>query len=65
VLSLPPLVDLTTAARALGIGRSTAYSLAAGGAFPVPVLAIGPRAFRVRSSDLRELLGLRRDDTAA
>lgn len=56
VRRLPPLVDVTTAARALGIGRSLAYALAAGGEFPIPVLRIGPRTMRVRSAELRRLL---------
>lgn len=35
-------LTLAEAAVALGIGRSTAYKLAKQGAFPVPVLEIGP-----------------------
>lgn len=32
--ALPIVVDLMTAARALGIGRSKAYQLASAGSFP-------------------------------
>lgn len=54
---LPPLVDITTAARALTISRSCAYELIRAGEFPVPVLRLSARNLRVKSSDLRALLG--------
>lgn len=56
IVSLPPLVDVPTAGRALGISRATSYALAAAGAFPVPVLRFGPRSLRVRSAELRRLV---------
>lgn len=56
ILALPPLIDLPTAGRALGISRATSYALAAAGSFPVPVLRFGPRSMRVRSAELRRLL---------
>lgn len=56
ILELPPLVDLPTAGRALGLSRSTSYALAAAEAFPVAVLRFGPRSLRVRSAELRRLL---------
>lgn len=40
---LPATVDLTTAARALGIHVSTAYQLIQRAAFPCPVLRLGSR----------------------
>lgn len=56
IRSLPPLVDIETASRALTISRSSAYALARSGQFPLPVLRIGPRALRVRAADLRRFL---------
>lgn len=53
---LPVVVDLETAARALRIGRTTAYRLAADGRFPVRVLRVGVKAYRVASADLIALL---------
>jgi hypothetical protein len=58
VLALPPLVDLPLAARALSLGRGSAYALASAGDFPVAVLRISRRTLRVRSADLREYLGI-------
>ena len=45
------------AARAFSIGRSQAYALASGEAFPCPVLRIGSR-WRVPTAALRGALGL-------
>lgn len=56
--ALPPLVDVPTVARALAIGRSQAYALALSGDLPVPVLRLGARTLRVRSADIRALLGI-------
>ncbi len=56
-LDLPPMIDLVTAARYLGIGRTTAYTLAAKGALPVPVVRIGS-ALRVPTGPLLKILGL-------
>ena len=41
LLALPVVVDVTTAARALGLGRSTGYELARRGEFPCRVLRMG------------------------
>lgn len=56
---LPPMIDLATAARFLGIGRTTAYALAARDALPVPVLRIGT-ALRVPTAPLLKLLEIER-----
>lgn len=57
VATLPTVVDLMTAARALGIRRTTAYALARGGSFPCPVFRAGA-SYRVPTSGLLRLLGL-------
>ncbi|SCF29659.1 DNA binding domain-containing protein, excisionase family [Micromonospora purpureochromogenes] len=59
LLQLPAMVDLATAARALGVGRTKAYELAKSGAFPCPVLRIGT-TYRVRTADLLRLVGIER-----
>ncbi|MGW1064425.1 DNA-binding protein [Streptomyces aureus] len=41
LLALPPTVNVTTAARALGIGVHKAYKLIREGSFPVPTLTMG------------------------
>jgi hypothetical protein len=60
LLNLPAAVDLVTAGRAFGIGRSKAYELAKAGAFPCPVLRLGER-YRVTRADLLRTLGLNPD----
>ncbi|MEU5943612.1 helix-turn-helix domain-containing protein [Micromonospora sp. NPDC047548] len=55
LLQLPAVVDLATAARALGVGRTKAYDLAKSGTFPCPVLRIGT-SYRVRTADLLKLI---------
>ncbi|MFC4035769.1 hypothetical protein ACFO3J_30500 [Streptomyces polygonati] len=59
LLTLPVVIDLDTANRALMIGRSTGYGLAKQGAYPVKVLRLG-NAYRVVTADLLKLLGLER-----
>ena len=54
---LPVVVDLLTAASALGIGRTTAYEMVRTGRWPPPVLRLGSR-IRVPTAALRELLSL-------
>lgn len=49
--------DLRTAARALGVSKSTAYAMANAGTFPVRVIRVGSR-YVVPTSELRALLGL-------
>ncbi|GAV38306.1 hypothetical protein [Streptomyces acidiscabies] len=55
--ALPVVIDLDTANRALMIGRSTGYTLAKQGRYPVKVLRLG-NAYRVVTGDLLKLLGL-------
>jgi len=56
-LALPTVVDLLTAARALGLGRTTAYALARDGAFPCRVVRVGA-VYRVPTAELLAVLGL-------
>ncbi len=57
VLALPAMVDVPTAARALGIGTTLAYELAKADQLGVPVLRLG-RLYRVPRAGLLEVLGL-------
>ncbi|GAA2255831.1 hypothetical protein GCM10010430_44580 [Kitasatospora cystarginea] len=57
LLELPTVVDLATANRALGLGRTHGYRLARRGDYPVPVLRDG-RAYRVSSAAVALQLGL-------
>ena len=57
VRALPAVVDLVTAARVLGLGRSAAYELVRLGTWPTPVLRLG-RLIKVPSAPLVELVGL-------
>jgi hypothetical protein len=59
LLALPAVVDLTTAAGVLGIGRTCAYELVRTGAWPTPVLRIG-RLIRIPTAPLLDLLGVER-----
>jgi hypothetical protein len=52
-----PTVDLITAARAWGIGRSAAYEGAKNGTLPFPVISVG-RHLRVPTAPLRRGLQL-------
>ncbi|WP_372407555.1 helix-turn-helix transcriptional regulator [Streptomyces luteireticuli] len=58
--ALPPVIDLETAGRALGLKRSTTYVLAKRGELPVRALRLG-RAYRVVSAELLEILGVTPD----
>jgi hypothetical protein len=57
IAGLPVTVDLLTAGRALGIGRTTAYGLARTDRFPCPVLRVGG-SYRVPTVGILRLLGL-------
>lgn len=55
LLALPASVDIVTAGRAFGIGRTTAYSLARSGEFPCKVIRAG-KAYRAITADLHRVL---------
>jgi Helix-turn-helix domain len=57
LLAMPVTVDIGTAARALGLGRSTGYELARCGEFPCRVLRVGS-SYRVPTVELMRLLGV-------
>lgn len=57
LLALPAAVDLETANRALGLGRSKGYELAKRGQYPCRVLRLG-NSYRVVTAELQALLGL-------
>jgi hypothetical protein len=57
LLALPTAVDLETANRALGLGRSKGYELAKRGQYPCRVLRLG-NSYRVVTAELQALLGL-------
>jgi len=54
LLRLPPLVDVPTAARVLGIGRALAYDLIRSGAWPTNVIRLG-KVIRVPTAALVRL----------
>lgn len=59
LLAMPVTVDIATAARALGLGRSTAYELARRNEFPCRVVRVGS-SYRVPTAELLRLLGVQR-----
>ena len=60
---LPAIVDLVTAARALGLGRTKAYELARRGEFPCHLFRIGD-TYRVPTAALLKLLEVPETDPA-
>jgi len=58
LLDLPPAVDLATAGRAFGIGRTKAFELARAGQFPVKVLQVGQK-FRVPKTAILDALDVK------
>lgn len=60
--ALPISVDLVTAGRAFGLGRTVSHELARTGQFPCRVLRVGNR-YRVPRSDICRALGIDADDT--
>jgi predicted DNA-binding transcriptional regulator AlpA len=56
---LSPVLDVPTAARLLGIGRTAAYQLVKQDQWPTPVIRIG-RLIRVPTAPLLALLGVDR-----
>lgn len=57
IAALPVTVDVVTACRALGLGRTLGYELVRRGEFPVRVLRVG-RRYLVPTAELRTLLGI-------
>lgn len=55
LLSLPPVLDVPTAAAVLGVGRTLAYELVRTGQWPSPVLRLG-RLVKIPSAPLLRLL---------
>lgn len=55
---LPAVVDISTAARVLGVGRSAAYELVRSGAWPTPVIRLG-KSIRIPTAPLLDLVGVR------
>ena len=53
--ALPPVLDVPTAAKVLGIGRSLAYDLVRRGDWPTPVLHVG-KLIKIPSAPLLALL---------
>lgn len=64
LLALPVTVDISTAARALGLGRSTAYDLARCGEFPCRILRIRS-SYRVPTAELLKVLGVEPDEPSS
>lgn len=64
LLALPVTVDIGTAARALGLGRSTGYELARRDEFPCRVLHVGS-SYRVPTAELLRVLGVEPDEQPA
>jgi hypothetical protein len=64
VRALPVTVDLPTAGRCFGLGRTKAYEMARAGEFPCPVLPIG-RRFVVTKAALLRALGYEVPETRA
>jgi hypothetical protein len=54
--NLPSVIDLVTAGRAFGLGRTKSHELARAGQFPVPVLRLG-NSYRVTRAALLRALG--------
>ncbi len=61
--ALPAVVDVSTAAQALGLGKTAAYELIRCGQWPTPVLRLG-KSIRIPTAPLLALLGLPSEVTA-
>ncbi len=64
ILALPPAVDIPTAGRCFGLGRTASYMLARTSKFPVEVLELGAQSFRVTKASICAKLGIK-DPAAA
>ncbi len=61
--ALPAVVDVSTAAQALGLGKTAAYELIRCGLWPTPVLRLG-KSIRIPTAPLLALLGLPSEATS-
>ena len=59
--ALPPVLDVPTAAKVLGIGRSLAHDLVRRGDWPTPVLHVG-KLIKIPSAPLLRLIESKGDD---
>ncbi|GAA4964472.1 DNA-binding protein [Kineococcus glutinatus] len=59
IRTLPPVVDVPTAAAVLGIGRTAAYELIRTDSWPTPIVRLG-KLIRVPTAPLLDLVGVRR-----
>jgi predicted DNA-binding transcriptional regulator AlpA len=59
ITALPPVIDVTTAAAILGVGRTAAYELIRTKRWPTPVLRLG-KLIRIPTKPLLDLVGLGR-----
>ncbi|MDV7101649.1 MULTISPECIES: helix-turn-helix domain-containing protein [Gordonia] len=57
IAALGVSTDLVTAARALGVSKSSAYAAARSGTFPVRTIRVGSR-YVVPTAELKAALGL-------
>ncbi len=57
LFALPAVVDVPTAAGALGMGKTAAYELIRCGSWPTPVLRLG-KLIRIPTAPLLALLGI-------
>ncbi|MGY4917488.1 hypothetical protein ACWD9K_20090 [Streptomyces sp. 900116325] len=64
LLALPASVDIVTAGRAFGVGRTTAYALARSGDFPCQVIRAG-KAYRAITADLLRVLHITPENSDA
>jgi hypothetical protein len=64
LLALPASIDIVTAGRAFGVGRTTAYALARAGEFPCQVIRAG-RAYRAITADLLRVLHISPENSDA
>ncbi len=65
ILALSPAVDIPTAGRCFGLGRTASYTLARTSKFPVEVLPLGPQSFRVTKASICAKLGIEDPRAAA
>lgn len=55
--ALPAVVDVSTAARVMGLSRNAAYELVRTNAWPTPVFRLG-KLIRIPTAPMLELLGI-------